>query len=213
MIAQPDGDVSAALTSDIRQRLLVYAELLEKWQKRINLVGNSTVTDIWKRHFQDSLQLLPLAGTWSDWADLGSGAGFPGMVVAIAAMDPSRSVHLIELDKRKASFLREVSRETQAAVQIHAGRIEHVLPELVRDTHFDIVSARALASMKSLVAYSRPALEKGAVGLFLKGKGVSGELTELADEVSLDIAYVASRTDPDAKIAIVRWRAFPMNSG
>ena len=160
----------STLKADCLQRLMVYAELLEKWQKRINLVGPSTLADLWVRHFANSLQLLQHAGPWRNWADLGSGAGFPGMVVALASDDHAKTVHLIESDKRKASFLREVSRETRARVEIHADRIERVLPVLSSENQIDVVSARALAPLETLIAISRPALEKGAVGLFLKGK-------------------------------------------
>jgi 16S rRNA (guanine527-N7)-methyltransferase len=194
------------------KRLTIYAELLRKWQKRINLVGASTVADLWTRHFEDSLQLLPLAGPWRNWVDLGSGAGFPGMVVALATADPNRTVHLIESDKRKASFLREVSRETKIKVEIHADRIERVLPELISQDHIDIISARALAPLSALISYSRPAFQKGAVGLFLKGKGLAGELTQIGGEANLRMTLIDSQTDAAAKIVVVRDYDFQTNS-
>ena len=191
----------------VHARLSIYRELLGRWQKTVNLVAASTIEDAWRRHFLDSLQLLPLAGgDWSNWIDLGSGGGFPGMVVAIAnAGDENRVVHLVESDKRKVAFLREVSRETGAKAEIHAGRIENILPEIADRIHFDVVSARALAPLNGLINYAQPVLKKGAVGLFLKGKGWLDELTDVARDDSLNFTLVDSQTDAAAKIVVVRW--------
>jgi 16S rRNA (guanine527-N7)-methyltransferase len=188
----------------LRTRLDIYGDLLRKWQKKINLVGPSTLPELWVRHFDDSLQLLPIAGAWSHWVDLGSGGGFPGLVIALASEGQGRTVHLVESDKRKAAFLREVSRETRTKVEIHVDRIETVLPKLVSQVHVDVVSARALAPLRELIDYARPALEKGAVGLFLKGKALASELTEAAPGASLNLTLVDSRTDSNAKIVVVR---------
>jgi 16S rRNA (guanine527-N7)-methyltransferase len=145
-----------------------------------------------------------MAGAWTQWVDLGSGGGFPGLVVALASAGQGRTVHLIESDKRKAAFLRDVSRETKVPVEIHADRIESVLPALLSKLQIDVVSARALAPLGALIDYARPAIEKGAVGLFLKGKGFACELTEAQPAVSLKLTLVDSRTDSNAKIVIVR---------
>lgn len=203
---------AAKLDRDCERRLAVYADLLVKWQKKINLVGPSTIGDLQLRHFDDSLQLLPLAGAWRNWVDLGSGAGFPGMVIAIAAGDGERQVHLIESDKRKAAFLKEVSRETHTKIEIHVDRIERVLPELIAITRFDIVSARALAPLETLIGYARPILEKGGVGLFLKGKGLASELTATPTGSSVRLDFIDSRTDIDAKIVVVRGHNSQTNS-
>lgn len=194
----------ASISPEVRERLTIYADLLVKWQKRINLIGTSTVSDLWRRHFADSLQLAPLAGEWSNWVDLGSGGGFPGMVVAIGAGGGDRVLHLIEADKRKAAFLREVSRETLARTVVHVGRIEQVLPELSAQVHFDVVSARALAPLDILLTYARPVLEKGAVGLFLKGKGLAKELTAVLVDGSVNFTFSQSLTDVEAQIVVVR---------
>lgn len=188
----------------LRSRLDIYAALLRKWQRKINLVGPSTLPELWVRHFEDSLQLLPIAGAWSQWVDLGSGGGFPGLVIALASEGQGQTIHLVESDKRKAAFLREVSRETQTKVEIHVDRIETVMPRLVTQLHVDVVSARALAPLRDLIEYARPALEKGAVGLFLKGKALPSELTGWAPEASLKLTLVDSRTDSNAKIVVVR---------
>jgi 16S rRNA (guanine527-N7)-methyltransferase len=195
---------AAELTDACRAKFQIYAQLLIKWQRSINLVGASTLDDVWRRHFDDSLQLLPLAREWNHWVDLGSGAGFPGLAIALASQDNAHCVHLIESDKRKAAFLREVSRETQTEVSLHIGRIEDVLPSLSSSIQFDVVSARALAPLVDLIAYARPLLESGAVGLFLKGKGLSAELTESMAVGSLNLSFVDSHTDAHAKIVVVR---------
>ncbi|MGO9391430.1 16S rRNA (guanine(527)-N(7))-methyltransferase RsmG [Rhodoblastus sp.] len=205
--------MAATGPDDERQRrLMIYASLLKRWQDKINLVGRSTIDDLWARHFEDSLQLLPLAGHWRNWVDLGSGGGFPGMVIAIAAGNEQKTVHLVESDKRKAAFLREVSRETGANVKIHVDRIEKVLPELIYAIQFQVVSARALAPLEVLLGYSRPIIEKGGIGLFLKGKGLPGELTTSASDGSLNLSFIDSRTDVDAKIVVVRGHSSQTNS-
>jgi 16S rRNA (guanine527-N7)-methyltransferase len=191
------------LAPELKSRLEIYAGLIEKWQAKINLIGPSTLADLWTRHFEDSYQLAELGGIWTEWVDLGSGGGFPGLVIALTKGSAGR-VHLVESDKRKVAFLREVSRETGTDVEIHVGRIESVLPKLCDQIKFDVISARALAPMPLLVEYARPALEKGALGLFLKGRGLSAELTELPPNNSLDIQIVASRTEPGGSIVVVR---------
>ncbi len=201
----------ASTDSECQRRLMIYASLLKKWQNKINLVGSSTIDDLWVRHFEDSLQLLPLAGDWRNWVDLGSGGGFPGMVISIAAGSDQKSMHLVESDKRKAAFLREVSRETGAKVEIHVDRIERILPPLLSAIHFEVVSARALAPLEVLLGYSRPIIEKGGVGLFLKGKGLSEELTTGSSDSSLNLKFIDSRTDADAKIVVVRGHSSQTN--
>jgi 16S rRNA (guanine527-N7)-methyltransferase len=192
------------LTSEQQVRLDIYKSLLLRWQRKINLISNTTTAKIWERHFLDSLQLLAWSGAWLNWVDLGSGGGFPGMVVAIMAPDPRCTVHLIEVDKRKSAFLAEVSRETGAPVEIHVDRIERALPPLAKMVKFDAVSARALAPLSELVELSWPVLQKGACGLFLKGREAVFELTNLAAGSNLSIKLVPSATDPGAKIVVLR---------
>lgn len=175
-----DQDRAAALAlfplpAETVARLDRYAELLRKWQTTINLVAPSTLPQLWTRHFADSLQVQAAAPEARIWADLGSGGGFPGLVTAIRLADvPGAKVHLIESDQRKAAFLREVSRETKAAAEVHLGRIETVLSAL---SGIEAVSARALAPLPKLIAYAQPALDNGAVGLFLQGEQGGAELT------------------------------------
>jgi len=134
---------------------------------------------------------------------MGSGGGFPGMVIAIVKPEDC-SVHLVEADGKKVAFLREVSRETGVSVEIYKGRIECVLPALCETLHVDVISARALAPMQKLIAYAEPALDRGATGLFLKGKGVANELTQIPARSRLHIKTEQSRTDRDGKIVIAR---------
>jgi 16S rRNA (guanine527-N7)-methyltransferase len=205
MAAPTDQDriPGLALSDEQTAKLKVFEALLVKWQPRLNLVANSTMDQIWRRHILDSLQLVPLAGCWRRWIDIGSGAGFPGLVAAIAG--PAASVvHLIESDRRKSAFLLEVSRETGAAVQVHADRIERILPKLVKAMQFDIISARALAPMDLLMRYAEPVLRSGGRGLFLKGKELAPELTNLEERDTFSFEIIPSVVELGANIVSVR---------
>ncbi len=185
------------------ERLNVYAELLRRWQRSINLVAPSTLDDLERRHFADSAQVraaLPRALTW---ADLGSGAGFPGMVLAIQLCEAGAGlVHLIESDAKKCAFLREVARATGARAQIHRARIDAVVPAL----NVEGVTARALAPLPRLIAHAQPLLKKGATGVFLKGQDVEAELTEDPVFSTVNVELTPSRSDPKGRVAIIRWR-------
>jgi 16S rRNA (guanine527-N7)-methyltransferase len=153
------------------ERLTVHLHLLQRWQPAINLVGPATLVDPWRRHVLDSAQLvnhLPAAA--ANLVDLGSGAGFPGMVLALLGV---RGVHLIEADRRKAQFLREVARITGAPATIHAERIERV-----RGWPAAVITARALAPLPRLLELADRFLVSDSVCLFLKGKLVERELTD-----------------------------------
>lgn len=180
--------------------LRAYETLLRKWQRTINLVGPSTLAHVWDRHFQDSAQLLELAPRAKTWVDLGSGGGFPGLVVAILGKDRAMEVHLVESDLRKAAFLRTVSRETSAPATVHAGRIESVLPTLPVP---DVISARALAPLPQLLEWTEDKLENGAIGLFMKGQDVDRELKMTAINSRFSFSKYPSRTDPRASVVKV----------
>jgi 16S rRNA (guanine527-N7)-methyltransferase len=186
-------------------RFSIYAELLERWQKRINLVGPSTLPDLWRRHFLDSAQLLPLIppGT-NSIADIGSGAGFPGLVLALLG---APDVHLIESDQRKMAFLREAARATETAVTLHPARAESL------DLKVDLVTARAFTSLDGLLDHAEKLLRPGGKGLFLKGRNLDHELTEAAKNWNMEVERIPSSTDPDAFIvkvgAIHRGRSDP----
>ncbi|CAN2534951.1 Ribosomal+RNA+small+subunit+methyltransferase+G [Methylocapsa aurea] len=181
------------------RELEIYESLLRKWQKSINLVADSTLDELWTRHFADSAQIREFFPSLESWVDLGSGAGFPGMVLAICLKDRAGGkVHLIESDQRKAAFLRAVSRETGAAAEIHVGRIESELP-LIGDP-VDGVTARALAPMPQLIEWSRELLLKNVKGVFLKGEDWAIELTGSSAADSFQIWTLQSRTHSSGRI-------------
>jgi len=151
--------------------------LLGAWQAKTNLVAPSTLPQLWTRHVADSLQLLKLAPSARTWADLGSGGGFPGIVLACAlAETPGAMVHLIERNNKKAAFLREALRVTAAPGLVHAAGIEDSVETLLGQ--IDCVTARALAPLHQLIGFAEPLVRKGGKALFLKGQDVEAELTE-----------------------------------
>lgn len=180
----------------------IYVDLLRRWQDVKNLVGPRTLDQIWTRHIADSAQLLRLAPDARRWIDIGSGAGFPGLVLAILMREePDREVHLVESNSRKCAFLRAVSRETGARAQVHAGRIQDVLPRL---GGADFLTARALAPLPELLTLGKDLLRTGALGLFPKGQDLDAELTEASKSWNIDYDIVPSVTDPQGRICIVR---------
>ncbi|HEX3494368.1 MAG TPA: 16S rRNA (guanine(527)-N(7))-methyltransferase RsmG, partial [Methylocella sp.] len=167
----------ADLPEETLRRLEIYANLLEKWQRAVNLVGKSSLDDLWIRHFADSLQVSEAVPEARRWLDLGSGAGFPGLVTAIKFADePGALVHLVEANQRKCAFLQTVIRETLAPAIVHCGRLEKILPGF--DEQIDAVSARALAPLETLLGYTEKFIDQGAVGVFSKGKLFGAELTD-----------------------------------
>lgn len=181
----------------VEAELKVYEFLLRRWQSKINLVGRSTLDDLWCRHFADSAQLVQFAGLNCRWVDLGSGAGFPGMVVAL--LQKARRVgemHLIESDSRKAAFLREVSRETEAGAIIHNCRCEDILT----DIQPEVLTSRAMADVPTLLDYARPFVENGTTALFLKGRDVGSELTRASIPSNFSSVVIPSAVDPNGVI-------------
>lgn len=196
----PDDFARAAdVSRETLAQLIVYKDLLDKWGARINLVGRDTLAGAWERHFLDSAQLLKLIPRGKRVLyDLGSGAGFPGLVLAI--LSPTLEVHLVESDKRKAAFLAEVARATGRArqVTIHATRVKN-LPDKTRHAA-DIVTARALAELPELLDMAETLLAPGGVCLFLKGAQAERELTLAAKHWKMRAERFPSRTDPSGLI-------------
>jgi 16S rRNA (guanine527-N7)-methyltransferase len=187
----------------VAARLDVFADLLIAWNTRINLVAPATIPRLWTRHVADSLQLIDLAPRALIWVDLGSGGGFPGLVVACALADtPGGKVHLVESNSKKAAFLREAVRTTGAVADIHPVRIDKFV-ESFRERP-DAVTARALAPLNSLLDQSVGLLERGAIGLYPKGQDVEVELTEASRYWSIQAELIPSRTDPNGRIVMVR---------
>ena len=189
-------------------RLDLLVNELSRWQRIKNLVGPGTLPEVWTRHVADSLQLLAAEPQARRWLDLGSGAGFPGLVIAAAlAGREGAEVHLVESNSRKCAFLRHAARLMGAPAQVQEARIAAVVPGLAAQG-IEVVTARALAPLKELVDWAEPLLKSGAVGLFPKGREVQSELTEAAKSWRLDADLIPSRTDPQGRIVrIVRIRS------
>ncbi len=190
----PEGFQQATgVSRETLDRLQIYADLLRRWQARVNLVGRGTLDDMWRRHFLDSAQLAPLIPPDTRClVDLGSGAGFPGLVLSILGI---AGVHLIESDQKKCAFLREVSRQTGADARIVDRRIE-----TVAGLSADVVTARALAPLGRLLELARPFVRPDTVLLFPKGQDVGTELTEATKHSIVAVERVQSLTSPDGTI-------------
>lgn len=182
-IVSPSGaDKRAALaltpvSRETVERLDAYVALLLQWQAKTNLVAPSTLPHLWTRHISDSLQLLDLAPKAKIWADLGSGGGFPGIVLACVFADRTDGVvHLVERNAKKAAFLREALRVTGGRGEVHLADIGDYVDSL--DGAVDCVTARAVAPLQMLLGFVEPLVKKGAKALFLKGQDIEAELTE-----------------------------------
>ena len=194
--APADKAAALALTPvspETEARLNAYADLLLRWQAKTNLVAASTLPTLWTRHIADSLQLLPLAPAAKIWVDFGSGAGFPGVVLACAlAETPGAAVHLVERNAKKAAFLREALRITGAPAIIHLADIGDCVDRLSGPV--DCVTARAVAPLQQLVGFAEPFVAKGATALFLKGQDVEAELTRATKYWKVQIRLHSSLT-------------------
>jgi 16S rRNA (guanine527-N7)-methyltransferase len=182
-------------------RLDRFVTLLLDTQSHTNLIGPRSVAELWTRHIADSLQLLELAPQARLWLDLGSGGGFPGVVLACALADrPGSAVHLVESTGKKAAFLRKVCGELALPATVHHARIE----DLSLDIDVDVITARALAPLPVLLGYVAPFLKPGGQALLLKGQDVEVELTEAAKYWNIEAELTPSRTNPASRIVIVR---------
>lgn len=183
----------------MEDKLKRYLSLLKKWQLKINLISNNTVQNAWERHFVDSIQICDyLPENTKTLFDLGSGAGFPGLVLAI--LNSRINVHLIESDQKKCSFLRTVSRETFTKVQIHNCRIEDVSCE----TKPDVITARALSSLENLFCFCEYWIEKNPhiTLIFPKGEKAHDEMVLLSKKWCFKCQQYPSKTDPKAVILV-----------
>ena len=207
-------------------RLTDYVGLLGKWQQKINLIGSATLPHIWARHMADCAQIFeraklengPGRGTGRGiWLDLGSGAGFPGLVVALLLADQQEStpesphesyVHLVEADRRKAAFLRTIIAQTSAPARVHAMRIEVLIakpPSELKNVNF--ITARALAPLQELLSYVVPFCNSSTVALLSKGQAWQEELTAAQQMWKLQVQDFVSCTDPMARILAIRHAA------
>jgi 16S rRNA (guanine527-N7)-methyltransferase len=195
-VSQTDKAEALRLTPVSREteaRLDRYVDLLIAWQAKTNLVAPSTLPTIWTRHIADSLQLLALAPHAKRWVDLGSGGGFPGVVLACVMVETEGGmVHLVERNAKKAAFLREAIRITGGRGVVHLSDIEDYV-----DSHHesvDCVTARALASLNVLLGFVEPLMTRGAKALFLKGQDIESELTEATKYWNIEPRLHPSRT-------------------
>jgi 16S rRNA (guanine527-N7)-methyltransferase len=179
-------------------RLKAYADLLTDWNARHNLVAKSTLPELWHRHFLDSAQLAPLIPAEAkSLADLGSGAGFPGLVLAV--MRPDLAATLYEATTKKCAFLQAAAERMGIKVGVQNARLEDLRPQPA-----DVVTARALAPLPQLLAYAYPFTGPNTVCLFLKGQNVGSELTEAAKYWNMKTSQAPSQTEPSAAIVSVR---------
>ncbi len=188
------GEFGAAtsVSRETLDRFRLYATLLTKWQRAVNLIGKSTAADIWERHFLDSAQLYPHLSERPGLIDFGSGAGFPGAVLALLG---ARDVHLVESDSRKCAFLRELDRQLGLGMTVHEERIDHLTPWKASS-----LTARALASLPKLLDMAEEFLTPETVILFPKGETVDQELTEASKGWNMTVSRLPSRTSPTSVI-------------
>jgi 16S rRNA (guanine527-N7)-methyltransferase len=202
MVSTDDKAAALALTPvshETEARLDRYVALLLEWQAKTNLVAPSTLPTLWTRHISDSLQLLSLAPSAKSWVDLGSGGGFPGVVLACAlAKTPGASIHLVERIAKKAAFLREAIRVTAAPGTVHLADIGDTVDRVAGP--IDCVTARALAPLHQLIGFAEPWVKRGAKALFLKGQDVEAELTEATKYWKIEPKLHSSRTGGDGWI-------------
>jgi 16S rRNA (guanine527-N7)-methyltransferase len=195
----PAGFAEATgVSRETLSRLEGYAALLVKWQKAINLVAGDSLADLWRRHMLDSAVLWPLIPPGAQvLVDFGSGAGFPGLVLAILGLP---EVHLIESDTRKCAFLAEAARLfAPSPVKIHRGRIEEVTP-----IPADVVTARALADLDTLLGYAARFLKPGGVCLFLKGRKAEDELTLAGQRWTMSVERFANPAEPSGLVLRIK---------
>ncbi|HET6928632.1 MAG TPA: 16S rRNA (guanine(527)-N(7))-methyltransferase RsmG [Hyphomicrobiaceae bacterium] len=223
MAIKPHPTYAGAMASEIRQiatsadfaaafdvsretieRLEVYEALLRQWQKAVNLVAPSTLDAVWHRHFADSAQIVRLAPAGArSWVDLGSGAGFPGLVVAILLAETGARITLIESDSRKCAFLREVARKTGITVDILSTRIEQATTQAKVEPP-EVVSARALAPLDRLLGLAAPLFTPSTVGVFLKGRDAALEVETAAKAWTFAVEMVPSITETTGRVVVIR---------
>jgi 16S rRNA (guanine527-N7)-methyltransferase len=191
------------VSRETEARFAAFAALLDKWRRKTNLIADSTFASVWTRHIADSAQLPALAPHARRWVDMGSGAGFPGLVIAIQLAEaPGAMVHCIESDTRKCAFLREAARATGAAAQIHPVRVEAIDPDSLGPV--DAVTARAFAPLPLTLKLARPWMERGAVAVFPRGESARDQIAALPEARLYAIETMSSVVNPKAAILRIR---------
>lgn len=194
--------LGSSVSRETMERLERFADLLSIWNARINLVAKASLAHLWSRHIVDSAQLAIGVEKEVQWIDLGSGAGLPGLVVAaiLKEISPASAMTLVESDRRKVIFLQEAARAMDLSPSIRCERIETMIATGDTARHFDIVSARALAPLTTLLHYASPLLRADGVCLFPKGQSVNAEIDAVTKEWRLNITGIPSLTDPKSCI-------------
>lgn len=189
------------VSRETKAQLDELAELLAKWNGTINLVAKSTIGLIWPRHILDSIQIFNHGAAANLWVDLGSGGGFPGLVVAVLAKEkaPHMQIVLVESDQRKAAFLRQASQTLGLKAKVLPERIEAIAPLMA-----DIVSARALAPLPQLCSFAALHLKPGGKAIFLKGKSAGVEIDAAQKDWGFALESYASITDPDSSVLVLQ---------
>lgn len=193
--------IENSVSRETLERLKAYEVSLHEWQKKFNLVSNASLEDAWNRHFLDSMQLFNfIPKTAKTLCDFGSGAGFPGMVLAIMAKEktPYLKVSLIESIKKKTLYLNEVNKITEANAVIINDRIENIPPQ-----SFDVITSRAMASLKDLLNYTKKFFGKNTVCIFPKGKSYAEEIAEAEKFWKFDCKIVPSEMSSEGVILII----------
>jgi 16S rRNA (guanine527-N7)-methyltransferase len=191
------------VSRETEARLAIFVDLLDRWRHKTNLISNPTFATVWTRHIADSAQLSALAPDAKRWVDLGSGAGFPGLVIAIQLAGVSGAVvHCIESDRRKCAFLREAACATGAAAVIHPQRVEAIDPESLGAV--DAVTARAFAPLPLTVKLARPWMERGAIAVFPRGESAKEQIAALPEAGAYAIEPLPSVVNPRAAILRIR---------
>jgi 16S rRNA (guanine527-N7)-methyltransferase len=191
------------VSRETEDRLAEYVDMLSTWQRTLNLVSEKTLPLIWTRHVADSAQIFRALPGAEHWVDMGSGAGFPGLVIAIQlASDPGAIVHCIESDQRKCAFLRETARATGARARIHPMRVQAIDP--VTLGRVDAVTARAFAPLSATLQLARIWLDRGAIGVFPLGRSAKGDLDALRDASDYSIETFPSIVDRTGVIVRIR---------
>ncbi len=203
-----------AVPRETCERLETHRRLLELWSKRINLIGPRELDDYWRRHALDCGQLVGVSNGARRWIDIGAGAGFPGLVVACILADaptPETLVTLVETNAKKVAFLREAIRETGVSAEVLDASIDDVAPLPVR---YDVVTARAFAPLPRIAKAAKPILDRGAMGLFLKGAEFRAELEAAAEQGwTLEVEALSSLSDPDGRILRIEGATRASQSG
>jgi 16S rRNA (guanine527-N7)-methyltransferase len=216
MRASASGDLAERLAKDraearllvpvsreTEERFAVFVDLLARWRKTTNLISEASFPSVWTRHVADSAQIPALAPGAKRWVDLGSGAGFPGLVLAIQLVGvPGAVVHCVESDQRKCAFLREAARATGAPAQIHPQRVEALDAKQLGPV--DAVTARAFAPLPLTLKLAKVWIDSGAVGVFPRGRSAEDQLEALARDPAYAIEMLPSAVDSEAAILRIR---------